>query len=346
MSAQLFRILGVVLVILIAGVPAGAWAKGAPPGDATKQQSQAATKAFQAAKKLLDKGEFQAALDGFRESYEAVASPNSQLMIVRALVGLGRVAEAYQEAESAAKDAEELATQGGAMAKYTQTATALRKEVDDLRAKIGMLTVNVTGAQPGAEMTVAGKTVESSLWGQPMPLDPGTVTVTVTGFESKEVTIEAGGEKTVSFAPPKPKPEPDEDEGGGTVPFDRLTVAIIAGGVGALGMISFGVFGGLATSKYSNLEDQCTDFRCQADLESDADQGRAFQVTANVSLVVGIVGLAAGTGLLVWYLVDPDEGGEEGEGDKGSEGDEGGEGELDSLAIRLGPGSVYLDGRF
>jgi len=100
-------------------------------------------------------------------------------------------------------------------------------------------------------------------------------------------------------------------------------------------MICFGIFGGLTVATYNDLKESCSeDSSCRPEQESDVDQGIAFRTTANVSLVVGIVGLAAGTGLLVWSLLDS---GEDGESD---------EGELDSLAVRVGPGSVYLDGKF
>jgi hypothetical protein len=61
----------------------------------------------------------------------------------------------------------------------------------------------------------------------------------------------------------------------------------------------------MASSTYSDLEDQCPDGVCSPDLESDADSGRTYQTVANVSLVFGIVGIAAGAGLIVWDLVDP-----------------------------------------
>ncbi|MCA9625431.1 MAG: tetratricopeptide repeat protein, partial [Myxococcales bacterium] len=70
------------------------------------------------------------------------------------------------------------------------------------------------------------------------------------------------------------------------------------------GMVMFGVFGSFAKSTYGDLETVCTaDGRCPADRQADIDAGKRDQTIANVSLVVGVSGLIAGTSL---FLLEPE----------------------------------------
>ena len=110
-------------------------------------------------------------------------------------------------------------------------------------------------------------------------------------------------------------------------------------------MLKFAIFGGMASSTYSDLSDSCPGKVCTADRESDADSGRTYQTVANVTLVIGLVGLAAGAGLIVWDLVD-DEG--TAEGDDATDGDAT---DAESLAavrpqLVVGPGAIGLRGSF
>ena len=79
--------------------------------------------------------------------------------------------------------------------------------------------------------------------------------------------------------------------------WDMRTWSYVAGGVGAAGIVTFGVFGLLNNSKHSKLEDECKNGVCPSSLESDKNTGQTYQTVANVGLVVGIVGLGTGTAL-------------------------------------------------
>mgnify|MGYP002030519275 CR=1 FL=1 len=58
-----------------------------------------ASVAYSVGVQFLNRGDYEKALEQFRRSYSVVASPNSQLMVARALALLNRKAEAYQVAE-------------------------------------------------------------------------------------------------------------------------------------------------------------------------------------------------------------------------------------------------------
>lgn len=292
----------------LAAAPAAA--QGASVENATDAQKKAAQDNFGKGMAAQKKGRHDEALTAFKASYDAVASPNSHLMVARALVELGRLEEAYVEYEKTVAEAEAAAASDK---KYAQTAKASKTELADLRSKIALLTINVTGSQEGDRVTVRGRELDQSQWGKPIPVAPGSVRVelqTSAGQESvQEVDAEAGGSPSVSLARPAAGAATDDSEGmksegsaeakvdtGGS---SMRTWAYVAGGVGVAGLAVFGVFGLMNNSKHGKLEDECTNNVCSKDLEEDADQGKTYQTIANVGLGVGIVGLAAGTVLFI-----------------------------------------------
>jgi len=302
------------------------------------QQTRKATAAYKAGVKAMGEKKHDEALAKFRESYGIVASPNSRHMIARVHFEAGKYLHAYFEAKATIAEAEAAAKKA---AKYTKTAEAAKAELAAITEKLATVTVNVAEAPVGSSLTVDGIEIPSSTWGQELLLMPGEIEVVLTtdaGAETQKVTVEAGP-TTIDIAPPAPKPEekpveePVDVEGTYEGP-DRLMLAIIAGGVGVAGMISFGIFGAMTSSKHAVLEDNCnsTTMTCSAEYEEDADAGSTYQVVANVSAIVGAVGLAAGTGLLLWELMDPPAA----------------EGPDTALRPRvsIGPGSVSVSGSF
>src|SRR4051812_48863807 len=77
-------------------------ADAAPP---EKEQKAGAQKTFDAGSRLYDAHRYDEALTAFRASYQILASPNSHLMVARALRDLGRNVEAYAEYDSVAREA-------------------------------------------------------------------------------------------------------------------------------------------------------------------------------------------------------------------------------------------------
>ncbi|MCA9592495.1 MAG: hypothetical protein KC776_04265 [Myxococcales bacterium] len=296
-------ILGASLCLGAVSFTGSAFAQGANLESATAEQKSTAQKAFIAGAKAAEKGDHEAALASFRESYGAVASPNSHLMVARELVALNRLEEAYVEFDNTIPEAEAAAKVD---AKYEQAATAAQKERDDLAAKLALLTLNVSGTAPGDVVKVRGKEIPQSDWSKPLPVMPGMVRVELvqaSGKETvKEINAEAGSAPTIDLAPEVAAPPPPPKDEGTKVStdsskWDMRTWSYVAGGVGAAGIVTFGVFGLLNNSKHSKLEDECKNGVCPSSLESDKNTGQTYQTVANVGLVVGIVGLGTGTAL-------------------------------------------------
>jgi hypothetical protein len=84
-------------------------------------------------------------------------------------------------------------------------------------------------------------------------------------------------------------------------PGDRTGLrpyAYVAGRVGAAGLLAFGILGAMDHSTYSDLQGACHP-GCPADKQGEISTGRTEQTLANVGLVVGIMGVAAGATLFV-----------------------------------------------
>lgn len=312
-----------------------AWAQGVPVGAATEEQRATASESYGKAKEAFTGGRFEEALTGFRASHAIVASPNARYMIVAALSELGRDVEAYEQAIAGMKEAEAAIPTDD---KYKTTLADLTAARDKLRGKIGMVTVTMSGGtQPGAALTIDGRDIPEDRWSQPIPVTAGPHTVSLSGYDTKNVDVSAGGDATVDFAPPE---EPIVDVSTDDDNFfieNRRIFAYVLGGVGVVGLGLFGAFGGLALSKEGSLDDACNlDKRCPTESQADIDDGKTFQTAANVMLVVGAVTLAAGVGLFVWDLVDsPSEGGGEDDGD-----------DIADLRLEVGPGQAVLKGSF
>ena len=313
------RMLVLLAALATASVAAPAWAQPAPWDSATPKQTGQANTAHQAGVKLLGAKRYDEALTKFRESRSIVANPGTSLMIVRTLNEAGRPVDAYNEGVEALKEAQEAAAQ--APDKHQVTATDIEKEIETAKAKIALLTVTVSGASAGATVTVGSRKLTPAEVGQPIAVQPGEVDVVLQaaeGNDTEKVKLSAGGAVTVALSPteatkaPPPTPRappraPPKEEGSNYRGPDRFMLALIAGGVGVLGFIGFGTFGLLSNARFERLETACgEDDFCDPALEDQADKGRAYQIAANVGLVVGIVGVAAGAGLFMWDFFDPE----------------------------------------
>jgi tetratricopeptide (TPR) repeat protein len=318
------------LALVLAALPA--YAAGAGVGTATDEQKAEAGKSYQRGAEAFAAGELEKALEEFQRSLDVVSSPNSRLMLARTLAKLGRNADAYAELERTVVDAEAAAQIDK---KYATTVDAARAELAELKPQVGLVSVRVSGSTSDDSLSVGGREIEQTNWDRPVAVAPGKVRVvlrTASGEAVREVDVPAGSSASVDISPTpppaKPAAEPPPVVEVSTSSSNTKTLGFVAGGIGLAGIASFAIFGGLNSAKFRKLEDECINSRCSPDLESERDQGKTYQTIANVSLVVGAVGIATGTVLLVIA---------------GGEDDPQQEARTRSRAPRLGIGLGYVD---
>ncbi|MBI4953011.1 MAG: hypothetical protein HY908_13335 [Myxococcales bacterium] len=322
--------------------PLSAWAAGVSVTAATEKQKQDATAAYLDAKAKYEGGKFDEALTGFRASYDIVASPNSHMMIANVLGDLKRHAEAYAEAEGVASEAKAL---GG---DYLTTGKKAQELMELLRPNIGFVTVSL---EPGASgrLRVGGREIPKASWDKPVPVDAGSVEVSLespSGTLHERATVAAGKTETVRLAAKavsEPKePEPSTGGGGDTQQILRIA-GFAAAGLGVVGMVTFAGLGAASQGKFNDLKDQCPGKVCPAGqgFDDTISSGRGLQSGANAMLAIGIIGLAAGAGLITASFVMGDGG--SAEPGKKTEDDVRAAPRID---VGLGLGSLHLAGRF
>jgi hypothetical protein len=254
---------------------------------------------------LLRAGRNEEALAKLRASYDLEASPNSLLLIGRALAALDRWVDAAEAFDEVERDARRRVAAGETRYQLTLESAAIEGARAALH--VGRVRVRAAGAPPGTEIEVAGRR-RSLVGGDATFLHlPGVVAVTVLRPaeppETVQVKVTAGGESFVDLVTRQAPPPPVVIAPPPTVPHDREHGgpngwAIAAIGTGAAGAIALGLFAGFGLSNLSiegDLEERCSP-RCGAADEADRDRGEAHGMIANVSLGVGL-GLAVASGV-------------------------------------------------
>jgi hypothetical protein len=281
-------------------------ADGVLPAAATPVQREQAQARFMRGKDLMTKKQYDDALAELRASHEIVASPNTRLQAGRCLLAMGRLVAAYAELGRAAVEAKELTGQDNRYQRAYDAATAERAEIEP---KLGFVSLTIDNAADGTRVTVGGEEVNRAAWSEPEPVQAGVTEVVATtpGHEPirRTVTVAAGERASLVMdthsgdrdaaepapAPPHAEPSPVPARGGSWL----RTGAYAAGGVGVVGLATFAVFGLMARSTYDDLNSACGGGPCPPDKADEISSGKTKQAIANVGLVFGIVGAAAGT---------------------------------------------------
>lgn len=304
----------VAVVALVAGVhfalaPAITFAMGVSPGSATPVQREQAQSKFTKGKELFAQKKFKEALVEFQGSLEIVASPNARLYVARCYREMGSYVNAYVEFGRTEIEAKELAPQDS---RYVKTGDSAATERKDLEPKLGFVTVTVANAAENTTLKIGGEEYKRAGWNEPAPVMPGTSdvivetpgrepvkkTVTVAAGEKTALTMDAGAApaSTGGGSSSSPKTEAPSTPSEGR---DYRTYAYIAGGVGAAGLLTFGIFGAMASSKWSTIKDECGERPCPESKRDLVEGGKSQQTIANIGLAIGIIGVATGVTLFV-----------------------------------------------
>lgn len=266
----------------------------------------------------LKKKDYTTAEDRFRRADELVHAPTLVVDHARALVGLGRLAEAYEAYQSVVQEE----VPADAPAVWKRAAKDAQRELDALAPRVAWLTIRVNGPRE-PQVTVDGRALLPSALGQRHPADPGerSIQISAPGFisqESKQLLSE-GADTTldVELLPvPKPKPvvvvapplapTPAQVEGERANRTQR-TLAYVSLGVSGLGFAVGAATGILWLKARSDVKSACGGLSCsaatsgeEARFEDDKHRYDTFGTLSGVGFAVGVVGAATGAALLIW----------------------------------------------
>ena len=307
---SLLRLPLAALAIAIASA-SPALADGVFPSQASAVQREQAQSRFQRGKELMAKKSYDEALVEFRASHDIVASPNARLEIARCLLATGKLVDAYAEFGRTSVEAKELAAEDKRYQLAYDSATTERAA---LQPQLGFVSLTIENPSDATRVTVGGEEIRRAAWTEPAPVVAGTTAVVVItpghADVARSVTLAAGASTSltidaqsgeadapaVAAAAASPSVEPQ----GGHRPL--RTLAYVAGGVGAAGIATFAIFGAMAHSTYGDLQSACGAGPCPPSRSDEISSGKTKETVANVSLAIGIVGVAAGATLFVLSL--------------------------------------------
>jgi hypothetical protein len=297
----MFRSRLVLLVTLAAtSMSSAALAVGVSPGAATPVQREQAQARFVRGKQLFDAKRYANALVEFQAAMEIVASPNARLYVARCLRETGRLVEAYVEFDRTAVEANEHAREDS---RYARTGGSAAAERDAIAPKIGFVVARVDHASDATRLRIAGEEIRQAGWTEPVPVMPGDTEVVVETAPSppirKTVTVAAGQKKSVvidATAEEAPAPLAVQPLADHTA---LRPYAYVAGGVAAVGLLTFAIAGILSDSTYGDLSSKCGSHPCPASDASEVSRGQSEQTAADVALGIGLVAAAAGATLFI-----------------------------------------------
>ncbi len=236
----------------------------------------------------FDDGDWERAREHFHRAYEIVQAPTLALMEARALVKLGRLAEAT---DAYAKAAGAPADEGNEP--YRRAASAARVELATLATKVPSIRVLFPELGPRPSVRVDGTPVVGST---SMSVNPGTHVITVSRPGLPEswqtITLAEGEQRAIALeAPP-----PNADSAKPARPLSPLMWT--AFGVGGAGVIAGVVTSAVALSHKSKLDDVCNGTTCPPGYEDDVRDYHHWRDASIASYLVGVAGLAGGAVIL------------------------------------------------
>ncbi len=261
--------------------------------------------------KALAAKDYALAEDRFRRADALIRAPSLMVDHARALVGLGRLAEAYESFDAARK--EKLAP--GAPAAFKRAVVEAERAIKDIAPKLAWVTLRVNGASEPL-IKIGEREVPASALGAPLPVDVGSQTIQVSaeGYVSKEATVSlTAGQKTevelslepVPVAPPPPPPAPVvkhvvHRQAPPPPESKPSPLTYVAFGVGGAGLALGAVTGILCLSERSKLSSSCPDGQCEPGTHhDDISRYHFYSYTSAISILVGVAGAGTGVALLL-----------------------------------------------
>ena len=283
-------------------VPTTPDSKAAPtpdPSASPPSHEMRAEMLFRSGEKKFDAGQYTEACSDFAESLKHGPKLGTLLNLALCHETVGKIATAWREftyaaawaAQNGQKDRREFAMQ----------------HVAALETRLPRVLLQLPAERAIASVEVDGEPLAEARWYVPLYLDAGehavaisapgkqrgTVTFRVTSAPTPQIVVipSLADEGKTSPGPATPAPKAASST-------PRL-VGFVLVGVGAAGIVTSGIFGGLAIGQRDDASAHCRGNVCDA---VGADRYRSAQSMATVSTVAFVVGAAAAVagGYLLW----------------------------------------------
>jgi len=255
-------------------------------------------------------GDYRTASEKLEKAYAVLRVPSLGLWSARALVKLGKWVEGAERYTQIGQ----LGASSGNEAVQKRARADAESELAALTPKIPSITVQITGATL-AEVSVQidGAPIAQELLGEARPVNPGPhkveglrnseqAVLELSLAESEHKPAVLVFHTPVAAAPlaaqttAAPPPESDSHPGLGR----QRTLALIAGGVGVVGIGVGTVFGFKSKSDHDEAEKYCTGSQCSDPRGVSAgNDAHAAGNVSTVAMIVGGVGLAGAA--VLWF---------------------------------------------
>lgn len=259
--------------------------------------------------------DYATAVEKLEHAYEVLQAPSIGLWLARALVKQGRLVAASERYVEVGR----LSVAQGEKSVQEAAKKDAATELEALLPRIPNLVVNLEGATAQeVTLTLDGAAMTSAFIGEERPIDPGkhhleghrgqqvvTEELSISAGEKRSLVLRFSG-KTDAVAAPSPaavQPAPvhhaETTASGGS---SRRLLAWTTIGVGAAGLITGAVAGGLAIGKKGDLDDStdCQNHSClRSTMQSDLDSYSTLRTVSSIGFIAGGVLGAAGIVLLV-----------------------------------------------
>lgn len=260
----------------------------APLAQAQSSNAAIAESAFTRGKELMAEGKPAEACPKFEESHRLDPSVGALLNLGRCYEQLGRTASAWVRYKEAATLARSLG--------QAERETIARDLAKTLEPKLSRVRIEATKRVDGMRITRNGEEVGVALLGDPLPVDPGKLTIEVTApsYIRWSTEIEIGKEadlKTVLI--PELKADPNAANTGSSSPGGLRTAAFVVAGVGIGALGVGGVFGGLAVKEKGAADPLCPNKKCNEEGFGHIETAQSRAVVSSISLGVGAAAVAA-----------------------------------------------------
>jgi hypothetical protein len=191
--------------------------------------------------------------------------------------------------------------------------TSARERAASLEPRLARVRLVVRATAPGLEVYVDETLVDKATRSEAFPIDPGLhrIRASAPGRTPWEGTLTATASETAELDVPElvdPRPvTPREVAAPSPPPSTQKALALVAGGVGAVGLIAGGVAGVVSLTSRSTGQRECPAetyaFRCPT--EEGASAWNRATSAGDVSTVAFVIGGAFVAGAAVLWLTAP-----------------------------------------